>query len=133
MKFEDVTEQAGLSGAGYSMGGAAADFDNDGAVDLFVAGVRSNHLYRNLGNGKFEEVTAKAGIRRRRVGDHRRLVRLRQRRPARPVRRRIISSGRPKILCSAATRRVKIRAYCHPRFFEGQPNVALPQPRRRHL
>src|SRR5258708_6312606 len=38
MRFKDVTEQAGVAGAGYSMGTAAADFDNDGHVDLFVAG-----------------------------------------------------------------------------------------------
>jgi hypothetical protein len=63
MKFKDVTEEAGLSGVGYSMGAAAGDFDNDGHVDLFVAGVNSNRLYRNLGNGKFEDVTKKAGIR----------------------------------------------------------------------
>ncbi len=62
MKFRDVTEQAGLAGAGYSMGAAAADYDNDGKPDLFVAGVNRNILYRNLGNGKFEDVTAKAGI-----------------------------------------------------------------------
>jgi hypothetical protein len=62
MKFTDVTEEAGVAGAGYSMGVAAADFDNDGHVDLFVAGVNRNILYRNLGNGKFEDVTVKAGI-----------------------------------------------------------------------
>src|SRR2546426_7625956 len=62
MKFKDVTEEAGLAGAGYSIGAAAADFGNDGHVDVFVAGVCSNHLYRNLGNGKFADVTAKAGI-----------------------------------------------------------------------
>lgn len=62
MKFTDVTAAAGVAGAGYSMGVAAADYDNDGNVDLFVAGVNRNILYRNLGNGKFEDVTAKAGI-----------------------------------------------------------------------
>jgi hypothetical protein len=62
MRFKDVTGEAGLAGAGYSMGAAAADYDNDGHVDLFVAGVGANHLYRNLGNGKFEDVTARAGI-----------------------------------------------------------------------
>jgi hypothetical protein len=62
-KFRDVTEQAGVAGAGYSMGAAAADYDNDGRPDLFVAGVNRNILYHNLGNGKFEDVTAKAGIR----------------------------------------------------------------------
>ena len=62
MKFTDVAAEAGVQGAGYSMGAAAADYDNDGHVDLFVAGVYRNTLYRNLGNGKFEDVTAHAGI-----------------------------------------------------------------------
>jgi len=62
MKFTDVTEQARVAGAGYSMGAAAADYDNDGNVDLFVAGVNRNILYHNLGNGQFEDVTEKAGI-----------------------------------------------------------------------
>lgn len=62
LKFRDVTEEAGVAGAGYSMGAAAADFDNDGKPDLFVAGVNRNILYRNLGNGRFEDVTEKAGI-----------------------------------------------------------------------
>jgi enediyne biosynthesis protein E4 len=61
-KFRDVTEQAGVAGAGYSMGAAVGDYDNDGHPDLFVAGVNRNTLYRNLGNGRFEDVTAKAGI-----------------------------------------------------------------------
>lgn len=62
MKFRDVTEEAGVAGAGYSMGVAVGDYDNDGKPDIFVAGVNRNILYRNLGNGKFEDVTAKAGI-----------------------------------------------------------------------
>ena len=60
--FEDVTAKAGLRGQGYSMGAAAADYDNDGYPDLFVAGVNHNALYRNRGDGTFEEVTGKAGI-----------------------------------------------------------------------
>jgi len=62
MKFTDVTLEAGVAGAGYSMGVAAADYNNDGFTDLFVAGVYRNSLYRNLGNGKFEDVTKEAGI-----------------------------------------------------------------------
>ena len=62
LKFHDVTEEAGLQGSGYDMGAAAADYDNDGRPDLFVAGVNGSHLYHNLGNGHFEDVTAKAGI-----------------------------------------------------------------------
>jgi enediyne biosynthesis protein E4 len=60
--FEDVTEKAGVAGEGYSMAVAAADFDNDGRVDLFVAGVNRNILYRNLGGGRFADVTAKASL-----------------------------------------------------------------------
>src|SRR6266576_2537029 len=62
MKFTDVTRETGVAGTGYSMGAAAADYDNDGYTDLFVAGVYRNTLYRNLGNGRFEDVTKAAGI-----------------------------------------------------------------------
>jgi hypothetical protein len=60
--FEDVTERAGLKGEGYSMGVAAADYDNDGWVDLFVTGFGGSHLYHNNGNGTFTDVTQKAGV-----------------------------------------------------------------------
>ena len=62
MKFRDVTERAGVQGRGYSMGAAAADYDNDGNADLFVAGVNRNTLYRNTGKGRFEDVTSQAGV-----------------------------------------------------------------------
>jgi hypothetical protein len=62
LHFRDVTEEAGLQGAGYSIGAAAGDFDNDGHPDLFVAGVRRNILYHNRGDGTFEDITAKAGV-----------------------------------------------------------------------
>ncbi|MGH9721655.1 MAG: CRTAC1 family protein [Bryobacteraceae bacterium] len=60
--FEDVTAKAGVSGEGFSIGAAAADFDNDGRTDLLVTGVDRNILYRNRGDGTFEDVTRKAGI-----------------------------------------------------------------------
>jgi Flp pilus assembly protein TadD len=60
--FTDVTEPAGVAGEGYSMGVAAADYDNDGWPDLFVTGVCKNILYRNRGDGTFEDVTAAAGV-----------------------------------------------------------------------
>jgi hypothetical protein len=62
MTFTDVTEPAGLAGEGYSMAAASADFDNDGFADLFVTGAKGNHLYRNLGSGRFAEVTTRAGL-----------------------------------------------------------------------
>src|SRR5947208_14849662 len=39
MRFTDVTSEAGIAGAGYSMGAAAADYNNDGHADVFVAGL----------------------------------------------------------------------------------------------
>jgi hypothetical protein len=60
--FTDVTEKAGLSGTGYSIGVAAADFDNDGWTDLYVTGINRNILYRNNHDGTFTDVTEKAGV-----------------------------------------------------------------------
>ena len=57
--FADVTERAGIKGAGYSMGVAAADYDNDGHVDLFVSGYKADRLYRNNGDGTFTDVSSK--------------------------------------------------------------------------
>lgn len=60
--FTDVTEHAGLKGEGYSMGAAAADFDNDGWPDLYVTGVNRNILYHNNHDGTFSDVTEHAGV-----------------------------------------------------------------------
>jgi enediyne biosynthesis protein E4 len=60
--FTDVTKQAGVAGAGYSMGAAAADYDNDGWTDLYVTGVNRNILYHNNKDGTFTDVTQKAGV-----------------------------------------------------------------------
>jgi len=60
--FTDVTDQAGVKGAGYSMGVAAGDYDNDGFVDLYIAGVNRNQLLHNNGDGTFTDVTDKAGV-----------------------------------------------------------------------
>jgi len=60
--FTDVTAGAGLQGIGYSIGAAAGDYDNDGFVDLYVAGVNRNQLFHNNGDGSFIDVTAKAGV-----------------------------------------------------------------------
>ncbi len=62
--FVDVTEAAGVAGRGYDLGVVAADFDNDGDSDLFVAGLRRNTLYRNNGDRSFTDVTEAAGLAR---------------------------------------------------------------------
>ncbi len=88
-RFVDVSLQAGLTfptfcGSGdkkryltetLGTGLALIDYDNDGLVDLFVMTAQAvearstatdpvNHLYRNLGNGKFKDVSEAAGISR---------------------------------------------------------------------
>jgi enediyne biosynthesis protein E4 len=60
--FSDVTDRAGVRGEGYSIGVAAADYNNDGRVDLYVVGFNRNILYHNNGDGSFTDVTAKAGV-----------------------------------------------------------------------
>jgi hypothetical protein len=60
--FVDVSEQSGLALVDYAMGAAIGDFDNDGWRDVFITSLGSNHLFRNLGQGRFEEVTETAGV-----------------------------------------------------------------------
>lgn len=62
-RFEDVADRAGVGQAGfYGMGAAAADYDNDGDQDLYVTGFPSSALFRNNGDGTFENVSESAGV-----------------------------------------------------------------------
>ncbi len=61
-RFTDVTRQSGLDPDLYSIAVTAADYDNDGYVDLLVTGYGKAILYHNDGNGHFTDVTEKAGI-----------------------------------------------------------------------
>ena len=88
--FTDIAAQAGLNCAGWNVGGAFADYDGDGLLDLYVmtyarwepnptrsckndALIRDvcpptlfegeqDRLFRNLGEGRFEDVTKQAGL-----------------------------------------------------------------------
>ena len=60
--FTDVTAAYGLKIDAYGMGVAAADFDNDGWVDLLLTAVGQNRLLRNTGKGAFTDVTTRAGL-----------------------------------------------------------------------
>ena len=80
--FTDVTREAGVEGPWTTFGAWFFDYDNDGWPDLFVAGYGSSvedvmnvflkrpqggeklSLFKNLGNGKFRNVTAEAGLSR---------------------------------------------------------------------
>lgn len=78
--FEEVTEQAGVGEPQASFPTWFWDFDNDGRLDIYVAGYAAQtgdlvrettgaahaaalpRLYRNLGDGRFEDVTAARGL-----------------------------------------------------------------------
>lgn len=80
--FTDVTEASGIGPQGPTFSSWFFDYDNDGALDLFVAGYFSSladivsgylgmpqqgeplRLFHNLGNGKFKDVTAEMGLNR---------------------------------------------------------------------
>jgi hypothetical protein len=68
--FRDVAPRLGMHQpdrtiAEGGVGCAVGDYDNDGRLDLFVATYGDTLLYRNLGGGRFAEVAAEAGLRRR--------------------------------------------------------------------
>jgi hypothetical protein len=60
--FRDISRQSGLAFEMYGLGVAAADYDNDGNIDIYVTALGPNRLFRNLGGGKFSDVTARAGV-----------------------------------------------------------------------
>ena len=70
MGFEDVSSSCGIAQDNRrSFGPAFGDFDRDGLLDLFVANYgyavdvpQGNELYRNVGGGQFEDVTAEFGL-----------------------------------------------------------------------
>ena len=65
LRFSDVTQAAGLAFTGPANGCSVADFDADGHLDLYQCTYQvglPNRLYRNLGNGSFQEVAASLGV-----------------------------------------------------------------------
>jgi len=61
--FTDVTEQAAAGGGeSYGIGVSAADYDNDGHLDLYVLNYGPNTLYHNNGDGTFTDVSARSGL-----------------------------------------------------------------------
>lgn len=62
-RFEDVTEAARVGGEGeWGAGAFVADYDADGWPDILVTNYGRNVLYRNLGNGRFENVAPRVGL-----------------------------------------------------------------------
>lgn len=63
-KFENITEKAGVAmPEKVCVGASFADIDNDGLPDLFVTTVKmGNQLFKNLGGGKFKDITTAAGV-----------------------------------------------------------------------
>src|SRR5688572_8009335 len=61
-RFADVTAGSGVGVAGFGMGVAAGDVNNDGLPDLAVTEYAAARLFLNRGGGRFAEVTGEAGI-----------------------------------------------------------------------
>lgn len=60
--FTDTTEQAGVAGVGSAFGCSAADFDNDGDLDLLVLCFGPDEFYRNNGDGTFTDISKQSGL-----------------------------------------------------------------------
>ena len=61
VRFVNVTQESGIAAAGYGMGVIAGDLDNDGWTDLYVLNLGTNQLWRNNGDGTFEDRTEASG------------------------------------------------------------------------
>lgn len=61
-RFVEVTAAAGVGDASFSHGVTAGDYDQDGFPDLYIGNKGGNRLYRNLGDGTFEDATEFAGV-----------------------------------------------------------------------
>lgn len=64
--FRDVTSEAGVGDKGFGVGCSAADYDNDGDLDLYVLNYGPNVFYRNNGDGTFTDVSQESGLADRR-------------------------------------------------------------------
>ncbi|HZL96046.1 MAG TPA: FG-GAP-like repeat-containing protein, partial [Vicinamibacterales bacterium] len=61
--FEDISRPAGIDRGGFTKGVSAADYDNDGFVDLYVSNFKGqNFLYRNNRDNTFTELARAAGV-----------------------------------------------------------------------
>lgn len=60
--FADATDHAGVANSGYGLGCAAADYDADGDLDLYITAYGPNILYRNESTGQFADATDHAGV-----------------------------------------------------------------------
>ncbi|HEY3442654.1 MAG TPA: CRTAC1 family protein [Paludibaculum sp.] len=60
--FTDVTDKAGVASKTFGSGCSAADYDNDGSVDLYLLNYGKNTLYHNNGDGTFTDVSEKSGL-----------------------------------------------------------------------
>lgn len=61
-RFQDVTDKAGVGSKVYGSGCSAADYDNDGDIDLYLLNYGPNVLYRNNGDGTFTDVSKQSGL-----------------------------------------------------------------------
>lgn len=67
--FEEVARESGVAANDQgiptgSMHGSIGDVDGDGLIDLLVTDLRHGALYRNLGNGSFQDITVQSGVAR---------------------------------------------------------------------
>jgi len=120
--FADITAASGLVGEAYGMGACAADYDNDGAIDLYVTSAGPNTLYRGDGTGAFTDVTRAAGVGSPAFGASCLFIDIdRDGDVDLYVTNYVDTDARHHVFCGDVTGRQ--RAYCHPLNYEPQTDT----------
>ena len=61
-RFTDSSSSSGIKNSGGQISAAIGDYDNDMLPDIYLVGLGGNRLFRNLGQWRFQEVTATAKV-----------------------------------------------------------------------
>src|SRR5688572_7767010 len=121
--FDDITAASGIRRREYGVGACAGDYDNDGAVDLYVTNYGPNSLYRNLGGGRFQEVPGAGGAASPRWSTSCAFADFDKDGDLDLFVTNYVNAARTNNKFCGRSTPPRLRGYCHPLAYDPEPNV----------